>query len=379
MTGNPLQLSLKVSISVSERGNAHFMGKRYCTECGWSMDSPTIDPDCQKCFKRHRRLHFKGLSSDYPATMAYRDAMGSNCPCGTYHLDLNMSCKACQYRHYWWYMQGYDFSLWVSFREQREDAPCMECPTADESIPTPSCLACYERIVNSNKFSTSRHVFREMLDYADGGGATTNVCNVCCAPEALFSPGCNACFKSHQYVLDTGKVVTPLAMKQVWARISALNSEVFLTDGVAPIEVDATPYRPQHRKPILCKECGADADSFTKGCESCQKRHTRKWLRGIPTPYADYLDYQHLIEQVHVKCGHVATDGRVCPAPLSLFMRGCPACRKRWENRPKSQASNRAQVYPSPEHALLFTWKYWNVIEAQAWAKIEHFPKPPNN
>ena len=69
------------------------MSGAICAECGWDTSLPIIDPDCETCYKRHRRMYRRGQVSDYPATTAYRDALGSNCPCGTAIWIVNMGCK----------------------------------------------------------------------------------------------------------------------------------------------------------------------------------------------------------------------------------------------------------------------------------------------
>ena len=354
-----------------------------CTECGGDLSSLIIDPDCETCYKRHRRMYRRGLVSDYPATTAYRDALGSNCPCGTGHLDLNMGCKACQYRHYWWYLQGYDFSLWVAYREQRTEYACMECPTINESIPTPGCLGCYERMVNTGMYKVCRASMKDMLNYAGGRGATVDVCNVCCAPATLFTPGCVACVRAHQTIGEGGRTHTPKMMYIMNLRIRSLGIEVFLTDKLAPLEVEAHPYKPPRRADSSCGECGGNVTHFTKGCATCETYHKKRWRAGKPTAYAEYLNYQHLIEDIHTTCGGVTDDGRACPSPLHLYMPHCKDCKKRWVSKSKTPKKRTLRerttpVYPTPEHAVIFALQYRNTVEANAWAKITNFPAPRN-
>ena len=349
-----------------------------CSECGWDVSSPVIDPDCETCYKRHRRLYRRGQVSDYPATTAYRDALGSNCPCGTGHLDLNMGCKACQYRHYWWHLQGYDFSLWVAYREQRAEHVCMECPTVDATIPTPGCLGCYERMINTGMYKVCMASLKAMLDYAHGRGATVDVCSVCCAPSTLFTPGCIACLRSHQFVGDGGRKHTPKMMYIMNLRIRSLGTEIFLTDGIVPTEVASLPYKIPRISNAHCSECGGKVESFTKGCVTCEAYHSKRWRAGKPTAYAEYLTYKNLVESVHTTCGGVTDDGRTCPAPLHLYMPHCKECKARWKllaNAPKKTLRERGvPEYPTPEHAVIFSLQYRNAVESKAWSKIQNFP-----
>lgn len=357
------------------------MSGAICAECGWDTSLPIIDPDCETCYKRHRRMYRRGQVSDYPATTAYRDALGSNCPCGTAHLDMNMGCKACQYRHYWWYLQGYDFSLWVTYREQRTEYVCLECPTIDASIPTPGCLGCYERMLNTGMYKSCRAYLKNMLNYADGRGATVDVCNVCCCPSTLFTPGCVACIRAHQTVGDGGRTHTPKTMYIMNLRIRALGMEIFLTDGIAPIEVATQIYKPPRKSTALCIECNGELNHFTKGCSTCEAYHKKRWRAGKPTAYSEYFEYQHLIEDVHTTCGGIANDGLACPAPLHLYMPHCKNCKARWgrlAKAPKRTLRERTvPEYPTPEHAVIFALRHRNTVESKAWAKIQNFPTAP--
>lgn len=396
-----------------------------CPSCGSVRTALWCEPDCAACVKWHSGLNKKGKPNDLNRVKAYKRAQKHHCPCGRAKLSLNPDCHLCQYRHYWWWTMGYSHTKWIEYRESRSAAPCMECPAQATAI-TPGCQTCIERTRKSPALAVYKDYADAVFSAGLGQSSRLGTCDTCGAPETVFSPGCHTCRKRHSAqssptTLDMfrlmsyrgkyadqlkGTTLEPptcstcanilagtytklsgdLASRCTPAYRVPVASEYIPTprqrkivrkrtrkheSGIPEIGRDTSTPLPRQKR--NCSYCGASEDFWTRGCPECASRHKKWYKGGAPTPYQAYLEYGNIVENVHTTCGHKFGNGVTCPAPMNLYMQGCPACLARYENRTKKRKAEE-QEYPTPEHLISFIVRYRATVENRAWNLIDKFP-----
>lgn len=371
-----------------------------CPQCKIERSPETYTKNCEGCTKYHKQRAYDNKPNKYLEIVTHTTAEQQTCECGTPELQLNDDCKQCQYRHYWWWVQGIPYSLWGNHNKRRIDPSCALCPTPAWTI-TPSCSNCVERTftdTNLARFQLAVHLKPVLW--------TTKTCKRCYAPAGVFTPGCHTCKRSakvaetkkkaiqvghetFQLVSNPGGDTTPGGV--LCYTCSSYASDTPHAPGKDDSALICVPesrdyYRrnlnPPQDKPLFpvvlehyyCAECGIKDAYLLDDCKTCHQRHYLRWKYGKPTMYSIYLQYKQDEKEKPYLCNGTKADGTTCDTPAMLFADGCARCYNRYQKRLSDLPNGTELIYPSPNVSISESQRWHTYRMGQLEEAIPHQP-----